>query len=454
MWIKSSNRKELIEILVQNGMTLSCRYSDSISIEPIVGDDLYLIWDIDPRKRKCLPTVIIVAEDRLGDFLAWTSTYFPSYRPFTAYFRVLDFKTAIEFKPIIDTPSFDGLETACIGIILGEALTLYEDARRSSISPAACSRTNSYFLARAVAFGSTTKEIDKICEKWLLARKLTEQSGRNLETSQIKSIWKLITILKNRVNENLQIDGISNNLVEACFQIKNNGQITNDLWNLLTGDIRELKNAQLEMTAQREDRVRLFQRLLSIETYPLLNGNNSQSFIYGYLASLIGPGSMSHIDLISPNISKMRDVLLWYGLCAGLQKKNEILDLFNVLGRRLLRELLEPESLFNRPSADISISELQILLMSNSKGIEFRTFSPQHIVVELMPCVSTYLAWPKREVTQQKELFPKQPLLLKLRSLIAEALEIEKLLSDSRDITENKSVYKRTDKKEKKITSK
>lgn len=456
MWIKSSDRKELIDILVGNGSqrALTCRYSDLLPIDPIFGDNLYLIWDIDPREHKYLPTLIIVADDKLRDFLAWVSTYFPNYRPFTAYFRVLDFKTATNLKARIDTPSFDGLETACIGTILGEALTFYDLAKRQSISPIACSSTISYFLSRAMALGSSEKEIDFICEKWLLARRLTEQSERSLETSQVKYIWKIMILLKNENYQNQKVEGISEHLIEACIQIKNNGNITNNLWSLLTGNIQELKSAQLEMAAPREDRVRFFQGLLSANIFSRFNDKNLQSFICGYLGSLIGPGSMSHIDLIAPNISQMRDILLWYGFCAGLQKKNELLDLFNVLGRRLLRELLKYESLFSRPSADIAISELQVLFESNLNKIEFRTFSPQHIVVELLPGISSYLAWPKREVPQQKELFPKQLLLLKLRSLIDEALEIEKLLSDSRELNENKPVYKRTDKKERKKINK
>ena len=223
----------------------------------------------------------------------------------------------------------------------------------------------------------------------------------------------------------------------------------------MTGDIRELKTAQIEMAAPREDRVRFFHGLLSNETLSNLTDKNLRSFICGYLASLIGPGSMSHIDLITPKILQMGDILLWYGLCAGLQKKNELLDSFNVLGRRLLREILKYESLLNRPSADIAITELQILLESKIKEIEFRTFSPQHIVVELMPCVSTYIAWPKREIGEQETAFSKTTFTFKASiHYQEEALEIEKLLSDSRDITDNKSVYKRTDKKYTKRTTK
>ena len=149
----------------------------------------------------------------------------------------------------------------------------------------------------------------------------------------------------------------------------------------------------------------------------------------------------------------MNHIMIWYGLCAGFHKKSELLSSFNVLGRRLLRELLKPDFLLNRPSADISVSELQLLLDSQNKIINFRKFSSQNMTVELFPYVSTYLNWPKREPIKQQDLLSNQRLLLKVRSLVENALEIQKIVAGADDLSEKKPEYKKSYRGEKKKTN-
>jgi len=98
----------------------------------------------------------------------------------------------------------------------------------------------------------------------------------------------------------------------------------------------------------------------------------------------------------------------------------------------------DPSPLVSRPSVDIEVSELQVLIGSNSKTADFRTFISNHIIAEILPGISTYLPRRKAEPSQQRELFPKQDdtsisqeLLLELGSILERALSVYRHLGES-----------------------
>ncbi len=445
MWIKQSDRKNLAEILAGNidEASTGCRPSDSFPVDPIVGNDIYLIWDLDPKEKSALPSIIVVADEHLRDFLAWAMTYFPAYRPFTAYFRVLEFGTLAGLKNWFQTPCLNGLETACVGLMIGEALLLSSAPKKPlEIEPVACSTTISYVLARALALGANSKQLEFVCERWSEARQITQQPTRKLETGIVREIYLMLALLRSDGSDDQRLDssvGVPKGVVEACSQLKNEGTISETTWGQLTSGVEELKGAPQKMEVTREERVRYFQRLLSDHSFSKLSDDTAQAFVCGYLGSLIGPGSLSHLDLVVRCVSESPSVLLWYGLCAGFHRKNELLTVYNVLGRRLLRELLRHEPLLAVPTADIAFSELHVLLEGNGKPLEFCTFRSNRVLVELLPCISIYLVWPKQETEQQMELFPKSiestvrsDLLLDLGSLLRQAIDIQRLLVEPR----------------------
>lgn len=415
MWQLKVNREKLTEILIANGNKIQNEITqiDYFPTNPLKGDDLYLIWDNRAKDKNDLPNIIIVAEGHSRDFLAWAMTYFPNFSPFTAYFRVFELNMLESLKSWLDYPSLNGLEDACLGLILGEALLLSSAAQKKfAINPMTGNTTISYTLSRALALGASIQQMSLISENWILARKLTDQPFRKIDINNIITIFETLSLLRSEGYKYSNIKSSSSipiSVVEACFEIKNQGRVSGNLWKKLTGDNLGLKNAQESMEATREERVRFFQKLLSNNLYLNSHSEVEQSFIFGYLGSLIGPGSLSHFDLVERCTNQFPAALLWYGLCAGLYKKNEILNSFNVLGRRLLRELLRQESIFEKPTCDIAVPELKLYLEGDRKKTHFRTFSSSKIYVELYPCICTYLRWqinePKKQLEKQMQLF-------------------------------------------------
>ncbi|MFH1977477.1 MAG: hypothetical protein ABIJ52_18300 [Pseudomonadota bacterium] len=466
MWLLKVNREKFSGILISNGKQIDNEITqiDGLPSIPVKGDDLYLIWDNITKNKRDLPNIIFVADGHVRDFLAWANTYFPNFTPFTAYFRVLEFSMMESLKSWVDYPYLNGLEDACLGLILGEALLLSSAAqKKSTINPMTGNTTISYTLARALALGAGFQQMSLISENWTLARKLTDQPLRNIDIKNIITIFETLSLLRSEGYKYSNIKSsisIPISIVEACFEIKNQGTVSDELWKKISRNNPILINAQENMKATREERVRFFQKILSGQLYFNSQSDVEQSFILGYLGSLIGPGTLSHFDLVERCTNNFPSALLWYGLCAGLYEKNEILNSFNGLGRRLLRELFRPESMFEKPTCDISISELKLYIEGERPKTDFRTFASNRIYVELYPGISTYLIWQIKKPEQQpekqigmfktsEEFLNEAKLLSELGSYLQKASEIYNTISVKKDL--NSSSQQKTKSLKKKI---
>ncbi len=450
MWLLKGNRKSLTEILLGNGSQHRNQITaiDSFPKNTLQGDSLYLIWNNEPTGKQMLPNLIVVANNNIRDFLAWAITYFTNYKPFSAYSRILEFNTLKALEQRYEYPNLDGIEGPCLGLIMGEVLLLSSATQKKpNLNPMICHTTISQALSRALALGDNPEILPHIIEKWCLARKLSKQPYREINYKEINTIFQVISLLRE---ENLKPSKhISNNLIPdsiitACLQIREQGCISKDLWKELTKDFQEeVRNALRNMEGSREERVRYFQKLFStINIDTNSNSNIEEKFIYGFLCSLIGQGTLSHYELINQYAKQFPTALLWYSLCAGLYKKNELLNSFNVLGRRLLRELLRNKSILDAPLSDISIDELEIFLEGEHQKSDFRTFTPNRIDTELYPGISTYLIWSKQEAATQMELFEtktegslQREQLSELGSLLHRAVDIYMSLSANKELT-------------------
>lgn len=173
---------------------------------------------------------------------------------------------------------------------------------------------------------------------------------------------------------------IDKNIYKSCSEIKNDGRISEITWYLLTNNVEILKNAHQQMASTREECVRYFQEIIAENTITKVDNESIRAFICGYLASMIAPGSLPHIELLSRLLTSLPSTILWYGLCAGLQKKNEIMTSYQCLGRRLLRELLRYEPLLSSPTSDLMYEEFQLLIREMTISLIFLLiFQPEHL---------------------------------------------------------------------------
>jgi hypothetical protein len=110
----------------------------------------------------------------------------------------------------------------------------------------------------------------------------------------------------------------------------------------------------------------------------------------GYLLSRIQPGTLTHIegglDWSRGGIAP----LIWYGILAGLHPDSNVKRHLGGIGYRILRDLLQPGMVWNRPRADVSYQEAA-LLRAKDQLADITTAVPGVIAMELLPLVVAHV---------------------------------------------------------------
>jgi hypothetical protein len=368
-----------------------------------------LIWQEDQADTLGTPSIIVVPDGEIRDFLGWAWTYLIGFRPLTAYFRVLEFSTFRKMESLRSNPFLGSLQGALAGGALGEAAASEDQAIQLENVPVRAYANTFLFLAtRAIAYGATDL-LDDLFVKWTSTHRLLKQSS-SFASRDALLISQIIASLftKRRRFAGLNIDVQSAvELTDALDELQTEQRISKPTLSRILSHSGDILRSIDQFRDTREQRVIGFESLLA---------NNALSreeptiaaFMYGYLASLIGPGALSHAALLKPVLQQYPQALSWYGVCAGLYKNSEVLSFAKGLCRRLVRDATSVEPLLANPRADISFDELEMLL-SGAKPLEdFRRASNTFVVVELLPTISGSFKWRNTAEQSQLTLFGSQ----------------------------------------------
>jgi hypothetical protein len=411
--MRQTSRKDLIDIFQNQsiGNLGGVRQVDLLAPALDRPQELLLLWQCEPCQRPSLPSAVVVEQDARRDFLAWTATYLPTFRPFTAYFRVLDVATAEALMKPDSTPFLGTLEPACLGLIFGEAATYLEERHDlRQLTPIGCAGTYSYCMSRALSLGLGNQTPDAVAKAWSTVRNITRQAPLTPDVSCLQDVWSVLLSLTEDTQFSVSQTWrrMPDEIVSACLDVSRLGELQPNTWRaLVRHQVPMLAPMMAEMRGTREERVSLLEAVLknmSAELGDFATG----SFISAYLVSLVAPGTMDHVGLLGPHLRALPTAILWYGLLAGLHKESGLQSFASGLGRRVMREVLRDERLLDRPHCDISSAELEILMGSEKQVLDFRTASQSHIEVELAPCITTVVRWRPRN-SAQTELFPMRP---------------------------------------------
>lgn len=424
MWFLRVSRQGFIDILSRNRQR-SFRYEriNTLPQHQPAPDEIFAIWQVNPDNTTILPSLVIIPSGQTTNFIAWTSTYFPNFRPITAYVRVVDWDLAYKFRGINNKRYINRFEDICVGVIIAEILSLSQQKLSSeSITPLFCASTYSYCFTKAMALGLTEESIEEIFSRLLRARKLTLQQNRTIDVESLKIIWKIILKLYNEDLKNISSEEKHNNLpcnsldlftsqiastssaeqiFRACHELKLYGDIKEETWSDISKNLLDFNAVKEQLAGTRENRVLYCEKIINGSELNDATSAHLRDFICAYLVSRINPGSMSHANLILSYQNKFPSAMLWYGMLAGLSPKSDLLSEYNGLGRRVLRDLLESGSLTDRPYADIAVDELEVFFNGDNPIKEFRKASHNYLEIEIVPCISTVVRWSSIDKGQQ-----------------------------------------------------
>jgi len=278
-----------------------------------------------------------------------------------------------------------------IGLIVAEAATPNGQIRQSGrLAARDCLGSVSYCLAKNLAIGlrSPTKEI---IDDWSTAKDLIE-NRTPLPVPEFRYLWDVINSLADRKTR-INLTAEQESILICCSDILEDGEISPNNWKQLTSKLRELENLQTLLDGTRENRVIMLERLLTAVVRSSDSSRNSKAFICGYLTSLVAPGTLDHIGLLTQVNQAVPTATLWYGLCAGLKGGDATLLYSGGVGRRVMRELTRHSSWTEVPTCDIALSEL-VVLTANSRSVPdwLRSDGP-YIQIEIAPGVDCPLRY-------------------------------------------------------------
>jgi hypothetical protein len=399
----------------------------------ISGEEVLAIWS-DDWTAEGFPQLIVVGDDYVQDFLAWVTTFFASFRPFTSFFQVIPwslYKRANLNRTTSSSRMRGGIIGAIFGEILAEAKSL-DQLEHAGLQ--VFGSTFSFAMARAIHIYEPDRIIvDYLLGRWENARKRSNQKNREIYAGALSVAWNCLAHIDSEEVE--WLSETSQIVHKACREIRLNGLISAESW-LSIAPIIPYELVRHMDDSSRENQLHLFD-----EAVPRIAKSKGPSmlktFAYGWLLSLLG-NDLGYSELI---VNLDKDAMLWYGICVGLRAGEHLVSLGDGSERRILREIERPFTLLSRPNSDISIDEFEVLLHENQEP-SFPRATNSLLNIELMPGVSTTVQFPPKKdaaVSPVKSALFEPHVDLALRSLATlkelfndEVEHIELLLSPER----------------------
>ena len=395
MWVVDTDREGLLRTLQAEEGGGGARPASKKGLPLTKQGSVRLIW----RKKEELgelPVGVMVPEGELGEFFAWTNTYVPNWCPISAFFRVISWTDDLWDDGQGSRSVGDVYETASVGLTIGEALVQSGarfDVERVPLS--GCIATFSFVAARGVKRGIA---IEDLAERWDVCRRITGQDALAVRISELVVPWQmLINLAKNEGggSRDSAASGSRKAVEDALRDVVKKGEVGSAAWRAVTRGFPEVRNAMKYMADTQETRMLAFERMLKETVMGRKARSSEASFLMGYVASLIAPGSVKHAHMLLDHIDRLSTAVMWLSLFASIYRKSQLR--VSKLAHLVWRAIAEEEELLARPRSDIGLAELCVLQDAGVVNDSLRGTTRGRLIVELMPCVSTIVRWPRQE---------------------------------------------------------
>lgn len=408
IWVVSGKRDILLDLVTASpkwdGRVRPAK--NSSDVVPREGD-LTLVWQEYPHGSPALPNCILGHRATLDETFAWAATYLRVLGPLSAICRVVLTHDADLLFEAYRTPTLTKLEGALVGLILTEVLTLARHPIRvEDITVPACQSTLAYSFARALALGRNLEAATKLPELWERTRRLTG-AIHSSELDIQSSATACLTLTRVLGGNQFPMLSKGTDFVADCLRdLDSDGQLTLKGISRLVDWLSESPADQLTsiLDLSPQDRVRVFDSVAPRIAASTKGTQLERAFATAMVASLCKPGSLQQYNILREHRATAPEGLLWFGLIQGLHRPSDVLNIADGLGRRVIRDALQPERVLDRPRSDISLIELEVL--SRGKTSSFRTAVANQICVEIQPAIYSLAKWRGLGSPVQSELIP------------------------------------------------
>jgi hypothetical protein len=371
--------------------------------------DITLVWHNPPFPSSNFPEAIVGHRATLEDLFAWAGTYLRGTGPLSSNARVLNTQETELLFAQFHEPALERIEAALVALIIVEVLVLVRNQIRiEDVSVTACESTLSFLTARGLASGRSSYELDQLPDQWERVRRITVPNTSSNETKAISTTCRLVAKAFNKAAPSL----FSGDLIsESLKRIREEGRITRAIVSRLVSTFDGLPD-ELTLASipdlSPQDRVVRFDAIAPMILKSDRTSRDERVFALAILASLCKPGSLQQFNLLREHPVGLPESMLWFGIIQGLHRVNDVLNLADGLGRRILKEILQYERILDRPRSDICLQELEVLLRGNIQP-SIRTAVWSQICVEVQPAIYSTARWKPRGAPLQTELQMEAP---------------------------------------------
>ena len=367
------------------------------STRPLHEDGMItLLWDESEMEDSGQP-VIAVPGSGLRDFFAFVGTYVTTFRPYSAFFRVIP----VEMISALEERQRPVREVArrVARIVAGSALSeVFLRSGGRSVSERAqlpgIAGTLSASLGQALIEGYPAPIFDKLAKQWhSIHPEARDSAAESTEGEPIALIWKLIASgVQGGRSDGLLSSARSEQAMALFLANAIRGQgvdagLLQPLVSIMPGKVDPTKI----LVSSREERIRAFKEFVAGLDYSGPDPLAGQ-FLAGLLLAITGNGSFDLLRSGKELLNRSPISVVWFGVCAALFEESNVLTTGNCAGRRLVRDLLNPRGLFAPPAFDLNSYEYTILARDTGSLDQVNSSSIDGLVVELMPSVTTYIS--------------------------------------------------------------
>jgi hypothetical protein len=340
--------------------------------------------------------VIGVAGD-IREFYAFAVTYLQTYKPFSAFFRVVRTELIADILDEKLVANTTALPPWCVGPIIAEARGQIGGIESvADLSIQGCLATASMPIALGITRGLSFRHVEALFENWLSTRQRLTDDVLRIVPATIWGFWQLVSSSFSPSATQIMdrsLASVASFLVEAA---SDDESYPANAWVAVTQELPKARLALDRMTGAREDRVRAFDNALAELVGQDQVDLRRRECVAGYLASRVAGGSLRYFALLQAVEDRLPAAQMWFGLFCGIHKDTDVMNIGDCLGRRLSRkETIGRGLLFDQPNADISIDELQLFMTDPRAEIRLRTEQSAVIRIEIFPGVAAAFRKPR-----------------------------------------------------------
>lgn len=444
----------------ENILRLSIETASEIDlIRSPLKDEVIAVWSLNPKETRQLPEVLICKDGTQSDWAAWITTFAAKIRPFSAYMRLMAHSDIKQTRERATASYIEQFMWPTAGLILGETLGAsgLPDKALETLPSTAFLSTLTFVMCRTATLYPDYSEWSHLVEMWKSVREVTKQKGRAVNEISIARIFTIVMSAIGNPNAPKTLSRNDMEVSEACRQIL---RVPQHNFNNVFGNSSFVATEGM-MHGSREDRVRAFEEFVRRIDNVSVPNTEVMSFMLGYLASRIAPGTIKHASVLSQISNRYPTAMLWYGFCAGFaESESGLLKTgdrrgvdFPLSARRVIRELFRQEPMWGFPVCDIGYLELMALSRTSDDPLDGLIRTTQgSVIVELLPGVCTSInVFSKPPVNSQDRELCDREIIVTLGKQIESLRETYKKLpnsySMSRDIEQPSLFPKRSKKK-------